>query len=189
MRRTWLVGDGPCKFLADRDRRHQRHHLMLYGSDAPTDTPSAARQHRRHADISVRDMSQPVKSRNEAHGTSNMYLASTGFKKQRNCCDKITAAEQDLQATQSRRVVPGKIGSAHWRAPGVEREYADGSWDVTIYNPDAWESHRINPIEYEVSQPRFTPPPRSPQTASDKSVASPDRASPVRMGELASLGR
>ena len=57
---------------------------------------------------------------------------------------------------RSRRVVPGKIGSAHWRAPGVEREYADGSWDVTIYNPDAWESHRINPIEYEAR--KHTPP-------------------------------
>jgi len=192
MRRTWLVGDGPCKFLADRDRRHQRHHLMLYGSDAPTDTPSASRKHRRHADLSVRDLSRSLKRTNELHcgGTAeNMYLSSPGIKTRKDVCAKITSEDSDLAGMLGKKKMPGKIGSAHWIARGPA-SMAKGSWEVSIYSPDTWEGYTINPIEKE----RFSPPSRaarddmmvptvrSPGTASEKSVASP--ISPISAMDL-----
>lgn len=188
MRRTWLVGDGPCKFLADRDRRFQRHHLMLYGTDAPTDNPSAQRKHRCHADLSCRDLASPIKEKNSdiCGGTQNMYLASCGIKMNKETCAKITDEDCDLKAMLERKNLPGKIGSAHWRAIGPVPE--KGSWNVNIFSPDDWEGFMINPIEKEKKN-FTTPPPRERTGSGQRMSADFSTPSPVRLSALADFGR
>jgi hypothetical protein len=140
-RKTWLVGDGPCEYLAKPEVRHQRHQLQLFGeghrgryhNEAPTlyNSRASAAQSRffKERPVDLQQVSAVIERTKSSmsRGASGPGIAAS---------EAISPKVMSMANIKKKLVgTSGKVGSSHWKPRGA----TPGSWDLNVFDAEKWE--------------------------------------------------